>query len=94
VVAAGIIGGLIAVPLLAVANTAIRYLKEHPDEQPLRTPDTPDTEPTDEDKAAAEELLEPTVERRDPEARAGATELPTPGKPAPTGDSRTVNSHP
>jgi predicted PurR-regulated permease PerM len=93
VVAAGIIGGLIAVPVLAVANTAIRYLKEHPDEEPLPTPDTPSPEPTGEDKAAAEEVLEGAVERRDPGVVAGATELlPTPGEPEPTGASRTVNS--
>jgi len=30
VVAAGVVGGLVAVPVLAVANTAIRYLVEHP----------------------------------------------------------------
>jgi predicted PurR-regulated permease PerM len=94
VVAAGIIGGLIAVPVLAVANTAIRYLKEHPDEEPLPTPDTPGAEPTGEDKAAAEEAVEGAVERRDPGVPAGATELPTPGEPEPTDASRTVNSHP
>ena len=30
VVVAGIVGGLVAVPLLAVLNTAIRYLADHP----------------------------------------------------------------
>ncbi|MER7283707.1 AI-2E family transporter [Dactylosporangium sp. NPDC000244] len=34
VVAAGIVGGLVAVPLLAVGNTAVRYLAEHPDGEP------------------------------------------------------------
>jgi predicted PurR-regulated permease PerM len=43
VVAAGIIGGLIAVPLLAVANTAIRYLRDRPKGNPrtLRAPCRP-----------------------------------------------------
>jgi predicted PurR-regulated permease PerM len=40
IVVAGIVGGLIAVPLLAVLNTAIRYLVRHPDGEP-----TPDREP-------------------------------------------------
>jgi len=34
-VAAGVVGGLVAVPVLAVANTAIRYLVEHPWASPL-----------------------------------------------------------
>lgn len=40
IVVAGIVGGLIAVPLLAVLNTAIRYLVRHPGGEP-----TPDHEP-------------------------------------------------
>ncbi|MFD0522159.1 AI-2E family transporter [Paractinoplanes durhamensis] len=40
VLVAGIIGGLVAVPLLAVLNTAIRYLFSHPAGEP-----TPDREP-------------------------------------------------
>ncbi|MFG1606004.1 AI-2E family transporter [Actinoplanes sp. NPDC049265] len=40
IVVAGIVGGLIAVPLLAVLNTAIRYLVRHPDGRP-----TPDSQP-------------------------------------------------
>jgi hypothetical protein len=40
VLVAGIVGGLIAVPLLAVLNTAIRYLSDHPGGEP-----TPDREP-------------------------------------------------
>ncbi|MEV6636804.1 AI-2E family transporter [Actinoplanes sp. NPDC051470] len=40
IVVAGIVGGLIAVPLLAVLNTAIRYLVRHPSGEP-----TPDHEP-------------------------------------------------
>ena len=40
VLVAGIVGGLVAVPLLAVLNTAIRYLFSHPGGEP-----TPDREP-------------------------------------------------
>ncbi|GGQ50662.1 AI-2E family transporter [Couchioplanes azureus] len=40
IVVAGIIGGLIAVPLLAVLNTAVRYFVQHPSGEP-----TPDREP-------------------------------------------------
>ncbi|MDY7090387.1 MAG: AI-2E family transporter [Actinomycetota bacterium] len=40
VVLAGIVGGLIAVPLLAVLNTAVRYFVRHPGGEP-----TPDREP-------------------------------------------------
>ncbi|MCO8271583.1 AI-2E family transporter [Actinoplanes sp. TRM 88003] len=51
VLVAGIVGGLVAVPLLAVVNTAVRYLVSHPggeptpDREPPGTerPDTPDT---------------------------------------------------
>ena len=34
IVVAGIVGGLVAVPILAVANTAIRYLLDHPAGEP------------------------------------------------------------
>jgi predicted PurR-regulated permease PerM len=43
VVVAGIVGGLVAVPLLAVLNTAIRYLVSPPEEEPLVSP--PEEEP-------------------------------------------------
>ncbi|HEV2086987.1 MAG TPA: AI-2E family transporter, partial [Cryptosporangiaceae bacterium] len=32
---AGIVGGLVAVPLLAVTNTAVRYLRRHPHGEPV-----------------------------------------------------------
>ena len=47
VVAAGVVGGLVAVPVLAVANTAIRYLVEHPRGEPAPRHDPPGTTPTD-----------------------------------------------
>jgi predicted PurR-regulated permease PerM len=45
VVVAGIVGGLVAVPLLAVLNTAIRYLSSHPDGGPTPDREPPGTEP-------------------------------------------------
>ncbi|MBL7260047.1 AI-2E family transporter [Actinoplanes sp. LDG1-01] len=49
VVLAGIVGGLIAVPLLAVLNTAVRYLVHHPDGEPTPDRQPPGTEPPTED---------------------------------------------
>jgi len=88
VVAAGIIGGLIAVPLLAVANTAIRYLRDRPEGQP---PDTPGTVSTDPETAAAEDSAEQAAQRGDPDDPASVTEPPTPGEPQPAGAGRTVD---
>ncbi|WP_344648075.1 AI-2E family transporter [Cryptosporangium japonicum] len=51
---AGIVGGLVAVPLLAVLNTAIRYLVLRPDGGPAPSDAPPGTEPTDDDEAEAE----------------------------------------
>ena len=48
VVAAGIVGGLVAVPLLAVGNTAVRYLVAHPDGEPTADKEPPGTQPSDE----------------------------------------------
>ncbi|WIM97311.1 AI-2E family transporter [Actinoplanes oblitus] len=47
VLAAGIIGGLVAVPLLAVLNTAVRYLFSHPHGEPTPDRQPPGTESTD-----------------------------------------------
>jgi hypothetical protein len=65
VVTAGIIGGLIAVPLLAVLNTAIRYLDSHPTGDPTPDRAPPGTRPTDRDEAAAEDAEQRTAERAD-----------------------------
>jgi predicted PurR-regulated permease PerM len=43
VVAAGIVGGLVAVPLLAVVNTAVRYLASHPGGEPTADHEPPGT---------------------------------------------------
>ncbi|MDT5032663.1 MAG: putative heme transporter [Actinoplanes sp.] len=54
VVVAGIVGGLVAVPLLAVLNTAIRYLVSHPGGEPTPEDDPPGTRPADESEQEAE----------------------------------------
>ncbi len=48
IVIAGIVGGLIAVPLLAVVNTAVRYLAHHPSGDPTPDSEPPGTVPADE----------------------------------------------
>ncbi|MCA2218350.1 AI-2E family transporter [Jidongwangia harbinensis] len=67
-IVAGIVGGLIAVPVLAVLNTAIRYLTSHPEGEPTPDRTPPGTRPTDDDRAAAEETTERADERGDPDA--------------------------
>ncbi|MFC3993950.1 AI-2E family transporter [Actinoplanes siamensis] len=67
VVVAGIVGGLIAVPLLAVLNTAIRYLVDHPDGEPTPDREPPGTEPTDDDEAAAQDRVEAASRSLDPD---------------------------
>jgi predicted PurR-regulated permease PerM len=71
IVVAGIVGGLVAVPLLAVSNTAIRYLVSRPDGGPAPggADAPPGTRPTDDDEAAAERTSEKVDEaRQDAEA--------------------------
>ncbi|WP_433085569.1 AI-2E family transporter [Dactylosporangium sp. CA-052675] len=63
VVAAGIVGGLVAVPLLAVGNTAVRYLSEHPDGEPTdESEEPPGVENTDEEVDKPEPEPEPEPE--------------------------------
>ena len=48
-------------PLLAVLNTAIRYLVDHPSGEPTADREPPGTEPTDDDDAQpAADDAEPT----------------------------------
>ncbi|MFG1992429.1 AI-2E family transporter [Actinoplanes sp. NPDC048988] len=47
VLVAGVVGGLVAVPLLAVLNTAVRYLAGHPDGEPTAGREPPGTEPAE-----------------------------------------------
>jgi predicted PurR-regulated permease PerM len=65
VVVAGIVGGLVAVPLLAVLNTAIRYLFDHPEGEPTSDRTPPGTRPTDDDEAQAEDAREEAAQQRD-----------------------------
>lgn len=73
VVTAGIVGGLVAVPVLAVVNTAVRYLAAHPGGEPTHDHTAPGTEPTDPAKAEAEREVAELGEQSDPEARSGST---------------------
>ncbi len=66
IVVAGIVGGLIAVPLLAVLNTAIRYLVRHPSGEPTSDREPPGTESTDDRTAAMEDREEDAVRAADP----------------------------
>jgi putative heme transporter len=54
VVTAGIVGGVVAVPLLAVVNTAVRYLANHPGGEPTADHELPGTQPTDEQEREEE----------------------------------------
>jgi predicted PurR-regulated permease PerM len=78
VVVAGIVGGLVAVPLLAVLNTAVRYLVSHPEGGPTADHTPPGTRPADESESEAEEVSD---QRREPPAESSPTE-PSPAEPA------------
>jgi len=64
VVLAGIVGALVAVPLVAVVNTAVRYLAAHPHGEPVPPdePDPPGTEPTEDGEAEAEKVRSDAAE--------------------------------
>jgi predicted PurR-regulated permease PerM len=66
IVVAGIVGGLIAVPLLAVLNTAIRYLARHPSGEPTPDREPPGTEPTDDGTAEVEDRERAATRHADP----------------------------
>ncbi|WP_306215069.1 AI-2E family transporter [Actinoplanes sp. RD1] len=68
IVVAGIVGGLIAVPLLAVLNTAIRYLARHPSGAPTPDREPPGTQPTDDDEAEAQRAARPADPHEPPPA--------------------------
>ncbi len=53
-------------PLLAVLNTAIRYLVSHPGGEPTPDREPPGTEPTDDDEAQAEDRADAAERRLDP----------------------------
>ena len=73
VVTAGIVGGLVAVPLLAVANTAVRYLASHPGGEPTADHEPPGTHPVGEQN-------EP--ERAEPATAAAGASAGSPPTPA------------
>jgi predicted PurR-regulated permease PerM len=66
IVVAGIVGGLIAVPLLAVLNTAIRYLVRHPSGEPTPDREPPGTEPSDDEQAEQQQRAEDAHRAADP----------------------------
>lgn len=66
IVIAGIVGGLIAVPLLAVLNTAIRYLVRHPSGEPTADRQPPGTEPASEPDATAQDRRQDAERAADP----------------------------
>jgi predicted PurR-regulated permease PerM len=73
VVLAGIVGGLVAVPILAVLNTAIRYLFAHPTGEPTPDREPPGTRPADADgdtvadaHAAADAAADAAAEGKNP----------------------------
>jgi predicted PurR-regulated permease PerM len=74
IVTAGIVGGLVAVPILAVGNTAVRYLVAHPAGEPTPDHTPPGTEPTDEEAAA-----ERSREAAGADAVPSAATVPAPG---------------
>ncbi|UQU61708.1 AI-2E family transporter [Couchioplanes caeruleus] len=67
IVVAGIVGGLIAVPVLAVLNTAIRYLVRHPTGEPTPDREPPGTESTDDDEAESDDARADATRTRDPD---------------------------
>jgi len=88
VVAAGIVGGLVAVPLLAVANTAIRHLSRHRTGARVPPQGGPGTHP-DDDPARVEQSKEVAQERSDPDDPASGTDPATPSERQPTGTAVT-----
>jgi predicted PurR-regulated permease PerM len=73
VVVAGIVGGLVAVPLLAVGNTAVRYLAEHPHGEPTHEEEPPGMQDTDGEQDDAEQR----PERPKDAAKAGSVDKET-----------------
>ncbi|WP_243706086.1 AI-2E family transporter [Micromonospora sp. KC721] len=81
-VVAGIVGALVAVPLLAVANTAVRYLSEHPQGEPTPDREPPGTRPVDENQREGAQIARPADEPTEGETPPVATSVgPAPGTP-------------
>jgi hypothetical protein len=75
-----VVGGLVAVPLLTVGNTAVRYLAGHPGGEPTPDREPPGTESTDPGEAAAEDADDDASERADPRRRRPRTPRSAPGR--------------
>ncbi|MEU7570122.1 AI-2E family transporter [Micromonospora sp. NPDC049240] len=90
VVVAGIVGGLVAVPLLAVLNTAVRYLVHHPGGEPTPDRTPPGTTSTDDERAQDERAAEQAVRHADPAAPppAASSVEPTDEAPARSADQQ------
>jgi hypothetical protein len=89
VVVAGIVGALVAVPLLAVANTPVRYLAAHPHGEPTPDREPPGTRPTDDDQAVAEQIGQPAADRADPDELPMAATSVNPDGEVPIGGAAT-----
>jgi hypothetical protein len=80
VVTAGIVGGLVAVPLLAVLNTAIRYLVSHPSGEPTADREPPGTKPAEDESDAPAVASDPAAP---PPLESSLEHAPVPPDPAP-----------
>lgn len=82
VVVAGIVGGLVAVPLLAVLNTAVRYLVDHPRGEPTPDRAPPGTRPSDESETEAEQTTDrhEADKRVEPPSAESSLEKPEPAE--------------
>jgi AI-2E family transporter len=87
VIVAGIVGALVAVPLLAVANTAVRYLAAHPHGEPTADLQPPGTRPADHDQTGADQTAV-TAGGTDPDVPPLATAV-SPNDAARAGDTAT-----
>jgi predicted PurR-regulated permease PerM len=68
IVVTGIVGGLVAVPVLAVANTAVRYLANPPTDEVAADQAPPGTEPTGQHDVEGERPVDAATERSDRDA--------------------------
>jgi predicted PurR-regulated permease PerM len=75
-VLAGIVGGLVAVPLLAVLNTAVRYLASYDRGRLARDDKPPGTRPVDDDAAEVEAVRDAQAGEAGASVGTGATTMP------------------
>ena len=89
VVVAGIVGGLVAVPLLAVLNTAVRYLFSHPDGEPTPEDQPPGTEATEVGETSGP-ITTPEADDRSAVEAHGGSPAPATRTPAPAREEHPV----